>query len=109
MAPTKRGLVLPGYKYLGPLNSLDKGKPVNEADSIAYDHDLAYNSAKSSDEIRTADLEAITRFGKSASSGSFGGLVGALGIGSKYAVESLTGVLYPKTGKYELRSCKRNQ
>ena len=30
-----RGLVLPGYKYLGPGNGLDKGEPVNEADAAA--------------------------------------------------------------------------
>lgn len=52
MAPTRRGLVLPGYKYLGPLNSLDKEKPVNEADSIAYDHDIAYDKATSSGFLR---------------------------------------------------------
>lgn len=38
-----RGLVLPGYKYLGPGNGLDKGEPVNFADSVAREHDLAYN------------------------------------------------------------------
>lgn len=109
MAPTRHGLVLPGYKYLGPLNSLDKGEPVNEADAIAFDHDVEYNRAQSDSDVRNADWKAINRFGKSASSGSFGGLVGALGIGTKYAVESLTGVLYPNTGKYELRCDSQHQ
>ena len=38
-----RGLVLPGYKYLGPFNGLDKGPPVNDADAAAKRHDEAYN------------------------------------------------------------------
>lgn len=38
-----RGLVLPGYKYLGPFNGLDKGQPVNKADAAAKKHDEAYN------------------------------------------------------------------
>lgn len=39
----QRGLVLPGYKYLGPFNGLDKGQPVNKADEVAREHDLEYN------------------------------------------------------------------
>lgn len=35
--------MLPGYKYLGPGNGLDKGEPVNYADAVARDHDLSYN------------------------------------------------------------------
>ncbi|WBY51255.1 capsid protein [Psittacidae dependoparvovirus] len=38
-----RGLVLPGYKYLGPFNGLDKGDPVNDADQAALEHDKAYD------------------------------------------------------------------
>nr|WDW25754.1 MAG: VP1 [Canine parvovirus] len=38
-----RGLVLPGYKYLGPGNGLDKGEPVNKADAAALEHDKAYD------------------------------------------------------------------
>lgn len=39
----QRGLVVPGYKYLGPFNGLDKGQPVNKADEVAREHDLEYN------------------------------------------------------------------
>lgn len=35
-------LSLPGYKYLGPGNSLDKGEPTNYNDFIAYIHDIEY-------------------------------------------------------------------
>lgn len=33
---------VPGYNYLGPGNEIDSYLPVNEADKIAYDHDVAY-------------------------------------------------------------------
>lgn len=32
----------PGYSYLGPGNSLDRGQPVNELDKAARIHDYAY-------------------------------------------------------------------
>lgn len=38
----QRGLVVPGYKYLGPFNGLNKGEPVNKADAVAREHDLEY-------------------------------------------------------------------
>nr|ASC49328.1 VP1 [Dromedary camel bocaparvovirus 1] len=38
-----RGILFPGYKYLGPFNPLDNGEPVNKADEAAKRHDLAYN------------------------------------------------------------------
>nr|WDW25801.1 MAG: capsid protein [Canine parvovirus] len=38
-----RGLVVPGYKYLGPFNGLDKGEPVDHADAVAKEHDLGYD------------------------------------------------------------------
>ena len=37
-------LTLPGYKYLGPFNSLDKGVPENQNDLIAWLHDLGYTA-----------------------------------------------------------------
>lgn len=39
----KRGLTLPGYKYLGPFNSLNNGEPTNESDRVAKKHDEGYN------------------------------------------------------------------
>nr|ASC49340.1 VP1 [Dromedary camel bocaparvovirus 1] len=38
-----RGILFPGYRYLGPFNPLDNGEPVNKADEAAKRHDLAYN------------------------------------------------------------------
>lgn len=34
---------LPGYKYTGPGNDLDKGDPVNSLDAKSKEHDLKYN------------------------------------------------------------------
>lgn len=39
-----RGFVPPGYRYLGPGNSLDVGEPTNEADALAREHDKAYSA-----------------------------------------------------------------
>nr|UZZ82244.1 VP1 [Newlavirus] len=38
------GWVPPGYKYLGPGNSLDKGTPNNPSDAAAQRHDHAYSA-----------------------------------------------------------------
>lgn len=54
MPPTnkakKSGLTLPGYRYLGPFNSLFSGKPVNKADEAARKHDLGYSDLLSQGE-----------------------------------------------------------
>ncbi len=39
-----RGLLFPGYNYLGPFNPLENGDPVNKADEAAKKHDQAYNN-----------------------------------------------------------------
>lgn len=36
------GWTLPGYKYLGPFNSLNLGEPTNPLDAAARKHDIAY-------------------------------------------------------------------
>ena len=38
----KKGLTLPGYKYCGPGNPLNLGKPTNELDEICMKHDYYY-------------------------------------------------------------------
>lgn len=37
-----RGLVPPGYRYLGPFNDEDRGPPTNENDAVAQKHDDGY-------------------------------------------------------------------
>ena len=90
-------LTLPGFNYLGPGNPLDNGEPTNNADRIARDHDFEYSTATSPEDIRRSDRKAIIRFlgDRDLLGPSFGGTVGAIGIGAKYALESFTGVLYP--------------
>ena len=39
-----RGFVPPGYKYLGPGNDLNRGKPTNAADALAKQHDILYDA-----------------------------------------------------------------
>jgi hypothetical protein len=38
-----KGLILPGSKYIGPGNAMNKGKPRSSADAAAYRHDMAYD------------------------------------------------------------------
>ncbi|KAF6208508.1 hypothetical protein GE061_016966 [Apolygus lucorum] len=60
------------------------------------EHDFEYDRAKRAGDIRRADRKAILGFAADAiTNGSPAALVGAVGISAKYAVESLTGVLYP--------------
>lgn len=39
-----KGLVLPGSKYIGPGNSLNRGKPKSKADAAALQHDKDYDA-----------------------------------------------------------------
>ena len=52
----KRGLTVPGYKYLGPGNSLNRGQPTNQTDEAAKEHDEAYDKAKTSQEVSQANI-----------------------------------------------------
>lgn len=38
------GIVLPGSKYIGPGNRMDKGTPTSRADALAYQHDIDYDN-----------------------------------------------------------------
>lgn len=39
-----KGFVLPGSKYIGPGNEMDKGAPVDKADANARQHDIDYDN-----------------------------------------------------------------
>lgn len=54
--------VLPFHKYLGPGNDLDSGDPVDEDDRIAQEHDSAYATALTAEDISNADSKAINEF-----------------------------------------------
>lgn len=100
----KSGLTLPGYKYLGPGNSLNRGQPVNAVDEDAREHDLLYNNAKTEQEVRYADDHFISKTLdhvvnainlKETPKSAIGAAVGLAGIGIKKGIENHTGVIYP--------------
>ncbi len=90
-------LTLPGYKYLGPGNPLNSGKPINEADSIAERHDWEYNSAKHKEDIFESDNKAIDDFRESfINNPSIGSAAGYIGLGIKHNFEkAIDKVIYP--------------
>lgn len=100
----KRGLTVPGYKYLGPGNSLNRGQPNNQIDEDAQEHDQAYDKAKTSQEVSEADNKFVNKALdhivnainlKENSANTIGAGIGAIGIGTKQAIEKHSGVIYP--------------
>lgn len=87
---------IPWHKYLGPGNSLNEGEPVNNADRIAYYHDLAYD--KRPEDVSRADEEAIEDFGLNIienPSEALPSALGWLGLKAKRAWERHFGQVYP--------------
>lgn len=107
----KPGFTLPGYKYLGPGNSLNRGVPVNELDKAAKTHDEKYhkiteyfkktkNRKVFESQVREADeefLHEVSLIAPTTTYEAFAKYLAQGGIGSKYLLESVTGVLYPRT------------
>lgn len=92
---------IPGHNYIGPGTQDFNKQPVDDDDTIASAHDRAYSNAKTNEDVRRADRDAIRDF---AAVGGVHGYVGAAGLAIKYGVESLTGVLYPKIPTREGRA-----
>nr|QTE04062.1 MAG: VP [Phylloscopus inornatus parvoviridae sp.] len=92
-----KGVLFPGYNYLGPGNSLDNGEPVNKVDKVARDHDIAYSRARSKQDIFNSDWKAIKSFGSEfIKSPSIAAASGAVGLGIKTGVErSINKTIYP--------------
>lgn len=88
---------LPGHKYAGPGNTLSAVTPIDADDHLAQQHDKDYQSAKSDSDIREADRHFIKDNIDLALKGDIHAGLNAAGIGLKYGVESLTGVLYKGT------------
>ncbi|KAF6197305.1 hypothetical protein GE061_020342 [Apolygus lucorum] len=86
----------PRHNYLGPGENDWNLNPVDSDDTIAYEHDLAYENAKRPSDIRDADLVAIGQFSYDAfHNRNWHSGIGALGLSAKYLFESVTGVVYP--------------
>uniref|UniRef100_A0A8D8UU63 Mitochondrial basic amino acids transporter n=2 Tax=Cacopsylla melanoneura TaxID=428564 RepID=A0A8D8UU63_9HEMI len=90
-------MLFPFHKYLGPGNHINNGPPVDTDDEIALQHDLAYESATTPEQVRQADLDAIAAFEANyTTTGNWHSVVGSLGLLLKYRVETFTGILYPR-------------
>lgn len=77
-------LSLPGYKYLGPGNSLNKGNPTSYNDFVALIHDIEYGEIIQQGgnpylQWSQADADAYNRF----TSGDYGGRLGRVFFGLK--------------------------
>ena len=105
-----RGYVPPPFNYLGPGNSLNAGVPYNFVDADAEKHDHQYNTAKTSQDVQSSDLEFISHAGdhivegisgQGSISDTLGAIAGIVGIGGKHLTEKTIGkTLYPNLGKY---------
>ena len=75
---------LPGYKYLGPGNSLDKGPPNNHNDAVALEHDVAYRDIEDKGgDPYTMWNEADQKFLDNTKFTDYGGVLGAAFFGGK--------------------------
>lgn len=88
---------IPGHHYAGPGNTLTDTKPIDADDHLAQQHDKDYQNAKSDQDIREADRHFIAENIELAKQGDPHAIINTVGIGSKYALESLTGVIYKGT------------
>lgn len=99
----KEGFNYPGHRYLGPGNPTANQEPVDEDDRIAQKHDEAYDKAKTVDDVRVADNEAIHEFDDLyKKTASIHALIGKVGLQGKQFVEKYVGHLYPKLSKLYL-------
>lgn len=86
----------PGHKYFGPGNDSNRGDPVDKDDGIAKQHDIEYDHAETSCDVREADRKAIALFWLDTYlNKNWHSSIGFLGLGVKYFFESFTGVVYP--------------
>uniref|UniRef100_A0A2A4J3C3 Phospholipase A2-like domain-containing protein n=1 Tax=Heliothis virescens TaxID=7102 RepID=A0A2A4J3C3_HELVI len=105
-----RGYVFPGYKYVGPGNSLERGVPINKLDAAAKKHDEKYhkiteyykktkNYKNFQEQIQAADIEFVNEVATFAPETSYDQIVkwiSLAGIEGKHILEKYTGIIYPK-------------
>lgn len=109
--PSTSSVVLyPGYHYLGPGNPTDSGEPVNKVDSIAQQHDRAYDTSETIADIKTADSTAILDFAKQIpSTSALAATAGAVGLTVKKAAEAVVGPIYPNKASVQQKRKLRRQ
>lgn len=87
-----RGFVLPFSNNIGPGNTPQE--PETIADSIALEHDHAYNTALDKADVYKADREAISKFAQEIITGTNPisqnqAILGAAGLGVKHIAETI--------------------
>ncbi len=89
--------VFPGHNYLGPGNALNSGDPVDTDDSIAREHDMAYESAECAGDVHRADKRAISSFCFDCwANKNWHSALGVIGLSLKLCFETLCmRVFYP--------------
>nr|QTE03710.1 MAG: structural protein [Periparus ater ambidensovirus] len=104
------GATLPHHSYIGPGNPIDKNPGVDVDDNIAKEHDIAYQNAKTSSDVKEADRIAINKFNKDfEESGNYHSKLGAIGLQLKSAIEHKFGVIYPSvSGTYHYLICLKH-
>lgn len=86
-----------GHRYLGPSNPLSNGMPVDTDVAIAERHDWQYAFSRTDSDVRKADRQAIADFTTDMLvNRNQHSALGAVGLGAKYAVESIVGMQYPR-------------
>lgn len=110
-----RGLVAPGYKYLGPGNALNRGVPINKLDNAAKKHDEKYhkiteyykktkNYREFKEKIQEADIEFVEEVATFAPETAYDQVLKWLALGgieTKHIVEKYTGIIYPRVSTQE--------
>lgn len=87
---------LPDHRYIGPGNTIDDTEPVDLDDSIAKEHDINYEKAKTQEDVQEADRQGADEFlsdfidNKNPHSA-----IGYIGLKAKEKFESIVGVQYP--------------
>lgn len=103
-------LTLPDHHFLGPGNTLTDKDPYDEDDAIAKEHDIAYATAKSYNDIDIADKEAVDKFWADAQGrGNWHSAVAGLGLYAKNKFEEVFGVQYPQVHGISESAKKRQQ
>ena len=87
----------PEHNFIGPGNTLDTGAvPLDVDDDIAQDHDRAYESAKTQEDVQRADKEGANEFLTDViENQNPHSIAGYIGLTAKEKLESVIGVQYP--------------
>ena len=87
---------LPDHRYIGPGNTIDDTPPVDLDDSIAKEHDINYEKAKTQEDIQKADREGAHDFlSDFIDNKNVHSAIGYIGLKAKEKFESIVGVQYP--------------